>query len=318
MKTPAGKLNIGMFDENRLIMRQKRACRINSEGADFLVAQVGEDFAHRISATNRQFVNGADLFSFSGQLSADLEKLENIAEINRYELPEIAELLGNKSEVAIHPLSITAFEYWKNDQFRNQNPNLTRQQDRLGELDLVVSAFGLHSCNDLPSVMARIFQCMKNDGLLLMALPVNGTLAELRDCLTRAELELCGGAAARIDPFIDLQQAGFLLQATGFKLPVVDREEVVVHYDDIYALIKDLRAMGKTSGLNSANFRRPHRNLFGRANELYQENYSDRDGRIRASFCYANMTAWTPHESQQEPLKPGSADISLARHLKSK
>ncbi len=159
---------------------------------------------------------------------------------------------------------------------------------------------------------------MKNDGLLLMALPVNGTLAELRDCLTHAELELCGGVAARIDPFTDLQQAGRLLQATGFKLPVVDREEVIVRYDDIYGLINDLRAMGMTSGLNSANYRRPHRDLFRRANELYQDNYSDSDGRIRASFCYANMTAWTPHESQQKPLKPGSADISLAMHLKTK
>lgn len=318
MKTDDAKSNIGLFDENRLSLRQKRACRINSEGADFLVARVGEDFAHRISAINRQFTRGADLFSFSGQLSSELGKLGNVAEISRYELPEIAGLLSNKSEVAIYPLSIAAFEHWKNDQVKNRIPNPARLQDWPCDLDLVVSAFGLHSCNDLPLVMTKIFQCMKSDGLLMMALPVNGTLAELRDCLTRAELDLSGGAAARIDLFIDLQQAGQLLQATGFKLPVIDREEVIVRYDDIYGLINDLRAMGMTSGLHSANSHPAHHDLFRRANELYQENYADSDGRIRASFCYANMTAWTPHESQQQPLKPGSADISLAAHLKTK
>ena len=45
---------------------------------------------------------------------------------------------------------------------------------------------------------------MKEDAMLMLALPINGTLKELRECLTRAELELCGGASARIEPFIDI------------------------------------------------------------------------------------------------------------------
>lgn len=105
---------------------------------------------------------------------------------------------------------------------------------------------------------------------------------------------------------------------TGFKLPVVDREDIIVRYDDLFALIRDLRSMGMTSALHNDGDNGAHRNLFKRADELYKKNFSDGDGRIRASFCYSCLTAWSPHENQQKPLRPGSAKYSLAEHLKSK
>ncbi len=40
------------------------------------------------------------------------------------------------------------------------------------------------------------------------------------------------------------------------------------------------------------------------------------DGRIRATIEVAWATAWSPHESQQKPLKPGSAKFRLADALK--
>ena len=108
------------------------------------------------------------------------------------------------------------------------------------------------------------------------------------------------------------------MQNSGFKLPVVDREELTIRYDTMFDLILDLRSMGATSALRTGNNAKFQRGLFERAAQIYQKEYSDGDGRIRASFCYANLTAWTPHSSQQQPLKPGSAQVSLARVLKDK
>ena len=310
MKNQGNKSNSALFDENRMILRQKRAIKIKTAGADFLAKRISEDFGHRLNATNRQFDKAADFFSFSEQMSSTLEDLENVASVVRYELPQIAQILDSTAVNFIYPMSLnnpeSPLEYAK------------LRQNWREKLDLVVSIMGLHSCNDLPMAMNRLLQTLKSDGLLLIALPTSGTLNELRDCLTRAELELSEGATIRVDSFIDIQQAGSLLQSVGFKLPVVDREEVIVRYDDIYALISDLRAMGMTSALKLSTTRRPHRELFKRANELYQKYYADGDGRIRASFNYANLTAWAPHENQQKPLKPGSARTSLAMHLKAK
>jgi len=300
MNSAPEKTRTVLFDENRQIARQKRALRINSRGADFLVAHVAEEFAHRISAANRNFTKVADMFSLSGKLSSALSELGNVSGITRYENPQIRDWPGKISGAAIDGFLHLQKHTWP----RN--------------LDLVVSAFGFRSINNLPHFMTELLGAMKKDGFLLVALPIGDTLIELRDSLTRAELELTGGAALRVEPFMDLQQAGSLLQTAGFKLPVVDKEELVVRYDSMFALVRDLRAMGATFGLKHNIHQKTHRRLFKRADELYRKNHCDEDGRIRASFCVGYLSGWSPHESQQQPLKPGSAEFSLAAQLKKK
>jgi len=39
------------------------------------------------------------------------------------------------------------------------------------------------------------------------------------------------------------------------------------------------------------------------------------DGRIRATFEIVWLSGWAPHESQQKPLRPGSAKTRLADAL---
>jgi hypothetical protein len=49
--------------------------------------------------------------------------------------------------------------------------------------------------------------------------------------------------------------------------------------------------------------------------EIYAERFSDADGRLRARFEIVWLSGWAPHESQQKPLKPGSATQRLADAL---
>jgi len=63
--------------------------------------------------------------------------------------------------------------------------------------------------------------------------------------------------------------------------------------------------------------RRPlTRGILLRAAELYAQRFADPDGRIRATFSIIYVSGWAPHESQQKPLKPGSATMRLADALK--
>jgi hypothetical protein len=49
--------------------------------------------------------------------------------------------------------------------------------------------------------------------------------------------------------------------------------------------------------------------------ELCARHHADDQGRIRASFEIIYLSGWAPHDSQQKPLRPGSARMPLAAAL---
>ena len=186
---------------------------------------------------------------------------------------------------------------------------------REGTLDLAVSVLGLHVVNDLPGTLTQIRRALKPDGLFLGALLGGQTLQELRAVLAEAEAEIFGGASPRVAPFSDLRDLGALLQRAGFALPVTDLDRVIVRYPNLFGLFRDLRAMGATNALADRSRTPVGRRLFLRAAELYAARFADADGRLRATFEIVWLSGWSPHESQQKPLKPGSARMRLADAL---
>lgn len=182
-------------------------------------------------------------------------------------------------------------------------------------LDLVVSGLTLHCVNDLPGTLVQIRRALKPDGLLLASVLGGQTLTELREAFLLAESELEGGASPRVAPFADVRDYGSLLQRAGFALPVTDTDIVTVTYSSPLALMQDLRGMGATNIL-AARRRAPlRRATLMRACELYIERHGRPDGRIPATFEIITLTGWAPHESQQKPLRPGSAQARLADAL---
>ena len=136
--------------------------------------------------------------------------------------------------------------------------------------------------------------------------------ANSRESFAVAESELTGGASPRVAPFVEVRAAGALLQRAGFALPVVDQDRVTVRYADPLALMRDLRAMGATNVLAERSRRPLRRDVLVRAAAVYAERFADPDGRIRATFDVISLSGWAPHESQQQPLRPGSAKARLA------
>lgn len=182
-------------------------------------------------------------------------------------------------------------------------------------LDLVVSALNLHTVNDLPGALLQIRNSLKADGLFVAGILGGETLHELRTCLNEAELELSDGITPRVAPFADKPQMGSLLQRAGFSLPVIDSDIVTVTYESIFPLMHDLRLMGEGNAIAERRKSFTRRALFLRAGELYAQKFSEPDGRIRASFEIIFLLGWAPHESQQKPLRPGSAETRLATFL---
>jgi SAM-dependent methyltransferase len=279
-----------IFDRPLVRYRLQRA--LAGGYADFLVRRAADDLDERLSAVTRRFPFALDIGT---PIAAAAERLA----------------AGGRADSVVRLAPVPQTEAW----------NLSAVGDAEAlpfppeRFDLVVSLLALHSVNDLPGALIQIRRVLKPDALFVGCLLGGASLSELRQAFTEAEAETTGGASPRVAPFADLRDLGALLQRAGFSLPVTDVETVTVRYADPFGLLRDLRAMGLTNALVSRRKIPLRRATLLRAAEIYRERFADPDGRVRATFELVWLSGWAPHESQQKPLRPGSARTRLAEVL---
>lgn len=287
-----------IFDRALLIGRKLRALgqmqRAAKPDPGFLLERVARDLRERLDAVERHFASALDLSDDDGRTRRLLEQSPRIGSIGRMAsdpaflaAQETGCLVGVPDNLALAPAS----------------------------LDLVTSALALQWVNDLPGALVQLRRALRPDGLFLGALIGGNTLHELREVMASVEEAATGGISPHVAPFVDVRDFGALLQRAGFALPVSDVDSFTVRYDHFFALVEDLRAMGATNVL-AARSRKPWtRRMALQAAQLYAQRFCDDDGRIRASFQVISFSGWAPAESQQKPLKPGSANTRLAEAL---
>jgi hypothetical protein len=106
-----------------------------------------------------------------------------------------------------------------------------------------------------------------------------------------------------------------LLQRAGFALPVVDTDRITVTYPDALTLMREIRDMGESNLVAERRKNVTRRATLLRAVARYADNFAGPDGRVPATFQILYLSGWSPHESQQRPLRPGSAATRLADAL---
>ncbi len=182
--------------------------------------------------------------------------------------------------------------------------------------DCIVSLLDLQCVNDVPGHLAQLGRALKADGLLLVAFFAGDTLHELRQSWLDAELEITGGVSPRVAPMIGVRELGGLMQRAGLALPVADIDHTIVRYTDVFSLMREIKYFGFANPLVGRIGKFVSRRFLTKMAEHYHANNTDEDGRIHATLEVAWAMAWKPHESQQKPLKPGSAMHLLADALK--
>jgi NADH dehydrogenase [ubiquinone] 1 alpha subcomplex assembly factor 5 len=281
-----------VFDRTALRVRRTRAAPRLAE-VDFLVRAAADRLQERLDDVRRTFPLALQLGCHTGQLASLLRGSARIGHLIQADL----------SQAMVS---------------RADGLRLVGDEEALpfgrGCLDLVLSCFTLHWVNDLPGALAQIRYALKPDGLFLAAMPGGTTLTELREALMRAELEVGGGAAPRVSPFVDVRDAGMLLQRAGFALPVVDVDTITVTYDHPLGLMRELRAMGEANALTERGVPL-HRASLGRACEIYRELFGTPDGRVPATFQILMLSGWAPDPSQPRPVRRGSGQADLAEAL---
>jgi SAM-dependent methyltransferase len=281
-----------IIDRALLRARLRRARALGP--ATFLIDRVAEELADRLASVLRSFPCGLDLGTPTGAVRRALaasHKGGSLIAANA-----LAAAAGHQDGLAI---------------VADEEALPLRE----GALDLVVSGLSLHLVNDLPGTLVQVRRALKPDGLFVAALLGGDTLTELRQAFAAAEAEIEDGISPRVLPFADLRDLGALLQRAGFALPVTDVDRLTVRYGSPLALMHDLRRMGAANPLVDRSRRPLRRATLARMLAIYGERFADPDGRIRATFEIVYLSGWAPHESQQQPLAPGSARTRLADAL---
>ena len=288
---------ITVFDRQILKLRRDRAAT-KAQDYNFLFAETAERLADRLDDTTRKFPLAVDLGCHSG---------------------ELGRIIGKRGGIETFYQSDISARYAQRAHASNGKATLVADEEFLpfaeGSLDLILSNLSLHWVNDLPGMVLQARRALKPDGLLLACMLGGDTLRDLREALMTAEAEEEGGVSPRVSPFVDVKDAGALLQRSGFALPVVDADDITIDYPDALKLMRDLSGMGESNLIAKRSKKFTKRSTLARAAAIYHERHARADGRIHAKFQVIYLTAWAPDESQPKPLRRGSGQVSLVDFL---
>ncbi len=288
---------ITVFDRDILKLRRDRAAT-KAQDYNFLFAETAERLADRLDDTTRNFPMAVDLGCHSG---------------------ELGQIIGTRGGIeTLYQTDISA-RYATTARANNGKGTLVADEEFLpfaeGSLDLIISNLSLHWVNDLPGMLLQARRSLKPDGLFLACMLGGETLKDLREALMTAEAEEEGGVSPRVSPFVDVKDAGALLQRSGFALPVVDADDIYIDYPDALKLMRDLSGMGESNLITKRSKKFTKRSTLARAAAIYHERHARSDGRIMAKFQVIYLTAWAPDENQPKPLRRGSGQVSLVDFL---
>lgn len=274
--------NLKIFDRRQVRLHRDRAAKRFCDN-DFLFREIGERIIDRLLDVKRDFPVALDLGCHIGGLSKQLMESGRINTLVQCDLsPEMARRASLNSLVADEELL----------PFSDQN------------FDLVISNLSLHWVNDLPGTLIQIRRILKRNGLFLAAFFGGGTLVELRECLTDAEIEISGGSGPRLSPLPTLSDTANLLQKTGFTMPVADSDTIMVAYSGALELMTDLRAMGESNAVISKLKSFTNRKIIERAATLYQKRFRQADNTLPATFQINYAHGWAPHTTSKAGSKP--------------
>ena len=282
----------------KLIARHRDRAAPNYDDHAFLKTRESSHLVERLGDVSRRFPQALDMGAHDGRAGAALLESGQVDEVVAMERSARMADLARQRGLEV----VSASE-----------ENLPFPP---ASFDLVTSVLALHWTSDLPGALVQVRQVLKPDGLFLACLFGGGTLQELRTAFIEAETSLLGGVSPRMSPLPGLQDMAGLLQRAGFALPVADVEHVTVRYASPLRLMHDLRGMAEQAAFachEGSVSRRPlSRRLLSRMLEVYHDQFSDADGKVRASFEIVWLSGWAPAAGQPQPLRPGSARASLA------
>lgn len=168
-------------------------------------------------------------------------------------------------------------------------------------VDVIFSNLCLQWVEDLPSVFAGFRRVLKPGGLLVCSTFGPETLVELREAFAQAD------DTPHVSRFVQIAQFGDALMMAGFRDPVLDRDLFTLTYDDLPALMRELKAIGATNALSGRRHTLTGRSRFNAAQAAY-EPLRRADGKLPSSWEVIYAHAWAPEPGA--PIREHGHDVA--------
>jgi malonyl-CoA O-methyltransferase len=163
-------------------------------------------------------------------------------------------------------------------------------------IGLIWSNLALQWVNDLPRAFAEMSRALEPGGLLMFSTFGPDTLKELRRAYEGTD------GRTHVNRFADMHDIGDMLVHAGYADPVMDMEPFTLTYDDVLALMRDLKSIGAhnvTHGRPGALSGKSMITSVRRNYEAFRVN-----GKLPATFEVVYGHAWKPRRRMSPTGRP--------------
>lgn len=161
---------------------------------------------------------------------------------------------------------------------------------RSRSVDLLYSNLALQWMTNTEQAFTECLRVLRPGGLFMFSTFGPDTLKELRAAWQHAD-----GVVSHVSGFYDMHDVGDMLVRSQFADPVMDVEYMELSYQDVAAVMRDLKAIGAG---NATRGRR--RALTGKSRlaavQAGYEPYRDAQGRLPATYEVVYGHAWAPEQ----------------------
>lgn len=153
-------------------------------------------------------------------------------------------------------------------------------------IDLVWSSLALQWCNDLPATFVELHRVLSTEGLLMFSSFGVDTLHELRVAFNAVD------GYRHLNRFTDMHDVGDMLVGAGFADPVMEMERITLTYNDVRAVMQDLKSIGAHNATVGRSAGMMGKDAWQRVIANYEQ--LRRDGKLPATFEIIYGHAWKP------------------------
>ena len=173
---------------------------------------------------------------------------------------------------------------------------------------MIWSNLALQWCNDLDAAFGEFARVLQPEGLIMFSTFGPDTLKELRAATQNN--------STHVSRFIDMHDIGDALIRCGFSAPALDVESYTLTYDDVKAVMTDLKNIGahnatagRARGLQGKGFLQNLTQNY----EQFRTGLKEDGGKLPATFEVVYGHAWYNGKPDKSDLADGLAPITFKK-----
>lgn len=168
-------------------------------------------------------------------------------------------------------------------------------------MDVVWSNLAIQWCNDLDKSFTGVARLLKPNSLFIFSTFGPDTLKELRAASNNGD--------THVSRFIDMHDIGDALTRHGFNAPVLDVERYTLTYDNVRAVMQDLKSIGANNATQGRGRGLTGKGFFKQLAAQYEQFRIA--GKLPATFEVIYGHAWTAEAKADNGLGEGVSPVSF-------